>query len=384
MGFQVPSGHSDYQMGAIMQMLAGQTTAGLEESSLLILELAEKMVQARDLRELVQPFLGGIANLSGAPATLLFLKKAALPMETFFQVGLTPEAVPVVTGLCEECLRQCPPSAEPPPETLTIPPYDQAKLDLYPVPRRDYTVGLLGVLQAALSSADPCMIKRALSFFTCALNKHLDELEHQRQIKNLNTYLNISSMIAQALDLKDVLEAVLGFCMESYEAEAASVLLLDYEKKNFRFYSVEGPAKPVLLMASFPAHYGLAGAVLATQQAEIINDVQNDPRFFKKFDQESGFVTRNMIAVPLTAGKEKIGVLEILNKSEGDFLEEELLFLQTIAEEIAFAIRNGKLFEVVVKSYCKIRQGNYSCQGCKRPLGSWTPCVKYREELSLI
>jgi hypothetical protein len=367
-----------------MQMLAEQTAAGLEESSLLLLELAQKMVQAKDLRELAQPFLGGIATLSSAPASILFFKKNALSMETFFQVGLTPEAVPVITGLCEERLRQCPPSVEPPPETLTIPPYDQARLYLYPVPRKDYTLGFLGVLKEDLSSADPCVIKKALRFFACALNRHLDELEHLRQIKNLNTYMNISSLIAQTLDLKDVLEAVLYFCMESLEVEAASVLLLDYEKKNLRFYSAEGPARPVLLMASFPADHGLAGAVLATQQAEIINQVQSDPRFFKKFDQESGFVTRNMIAVPLTAGEEKIGVLQIINKFEGDFLEEDLLFLQTIAEEIAFAIRNGKLFEVVVKSYCKIRQGDYSCRGCKRPLGSWTPCVKYREELSLI
>ncbi len=34
-------------------------------------------------------------------------------------------------------------------------------------------------------------------------------------------------------------EAVLYFCMEAVSAEAASVLLLDYEKQNFRFYSAE-------------------------------------------------------------------------------------------------------------------------------------------------
>jgi K+-sensing histidine kinase KdpD len=87
-----------------------------------------------------------------------------------------------------------------------------------------------------------------------------------------------------------------------------------------------------------------------------------------------------MIVLPLTAGEEKIGVLEILNKMGGKpFLNEELLLLQSIAEEIAFAIRNGKLFEVVVNSYCKQRQGETSCKGCKRPLGSWTPCARYRE-----
>jgi hypothetical protein len=366
-----------------MSAVASQAWSETEES-LLLLDLAEKMVQAQDLRGLVEPFLGGIATFNGTSAAVLSLKKTAFAVETFFQVGLASEEVPIVTGLCDASLRHCPLAAEPPPEALVIPSTGQVWLNLYPIPRRDCAIGMLGVLQQSPSSVDSGLIHRALRFFACALNKHLDELEHVRQIKNLNTYLNISSLIAQALDLKDVLEAVLYFCMESFGVEAASVLLLDYGHKNFRFYSAEGPAKPVLLMASFPADHGLAGAVLASQEAEVINNVQNDPRFFKKFDQESGFVTRNMIVVPLTAGGEKIGVLEILNKTEGDFLEEELLLLKAIAEEIAFAIRNAKLFEVVVKSYCKIRQGETSCRGCKRPLGSWTPCVRYRKELGLI
>jgi hypothetical protein len=366
-----------------MSALAVQDRPGAEESQLL-LDLAEKMAHARDMRELAEPFLGGMAALAEAPATVLFLKKTSFPMETFFQVGLAPEAVPAIMGVCTARLPHLHPASQPPPETVAIPPYAKAWLYLYPLPRKDCNVGVLGVLKEGLTSSDPVIINKALSFFTCALNRKIDELEHQRQINRLSTYMNISSMIAQALDLKDVLEAVLYFCMESFGVEAASVLLLDYEKQNFRFYSAEGPAKPVLLMASFPATHGLAGAVLANQQAEVINDVQNDPRFFKRFDQESGFVTRNMIVVPLTAGEEKIGVLQILNKFEGDFPEEELLFLQTIAEEIAFAIRNAKLFEVVVKSYCKMRQGENSCRGCKRPLGSWTPCVRYREEAGLL
>ena len=86
-----------------------------------------------------------------------------------------------------------------------------------------------------------------------------------------------------------------------------------------------------------------------------------------------------MIVIPLVAGEERIGVLEVLNKADGAFFtEEEHLFMVMIAEEIAFAVRNAKVFEYVVNSYCKQRQGQASCKGCKRPLGSWTPCVKYR------
>jgi GAF domain-containing protein len=168
--------------------------------------------------------------------------------------------------------------------------------------------------------------------------------------------------------------------MEAVSAEAASVLLLDDESESFSFYQVEGPAKPVLMAATFSADQGLAGAVLQTLQSEIINDVQSDPRFYNQVDAESGFQTRNMIAVPLVAGEEKVGVLEVLNKANGgSFTEAERLLLVSIAEEIAFAIRNAKLFEYVAGTYCKQRQGQGSCKGCKRPLGSWTPCVKYRE-----
>jgi hypothetical protein len=46
---------------------------------------------------------------------------------------------------------------------------------------------------------------------------------------------------------------------------------------------------------------------------------------------------------------------------------------------VALAVKNAKLFDFVVDSYCKIRQGLNSCKGCKRPLKSWTPCVRQLE-----
>lgn len=110
----------------------------------------------------------------------------------------------------------------------------------------------------------------------------------------------------------------------------------------FRF----GTPQPALLNAKFSADQGLAGKVLQSQHSEVINDVQKDPRFYRRFDLETGFQTRNMVAIPLVAGKEKVGVLEVLNKAGGEpFQEEDRLLLQSIAEEIAFAIHDAKLFD---------------------------------------
>jgi adenylate cyclase len=207
-----------------------------------------------------------------------------------------------------------------------------------------------------------------------------EQAQTRQQLGHLNTYLTVSSTLAQLLQLRDVLEITLYSCMEAVSAETASVLLLDDEGENFNFYHVEGPTKPILMTESFPADKGFAGSVLKSQQAEIINAVQDDPRFYQQVDSKSGFQTQNMIVVPLTAGEEQVGVLEVLNKiDEQNFLEDEKLLLVLIAEEIAYAIRNAKVFELVVKSYCKQLQGQTSCAGCNRPLRTWTPCVKYQE-----
>lgn len=199
-----------------------------------------------------------------------------------------------------------------------------------------------------------------------------------QQTRYLNTYLTISSMVAQCLDLPELLEAVLPTVMETVSAEEASILLLDGDGVNLEFYSLAGPSREMLQTTTFPADKGIAGSVLQNQQSEVINDVRQDPRFYDQIDSQSGVVTRNMMAIPLTAGEEKIGLMEVLNKSGGEpFTDDERLLLESIAEEVAFAIRNAKIFEYVVNSYCKQRQGATSCKGCQRPLKSWTPCAKY-------
>ena len=77
-------------------------------------------------------------------------------------------------------------------------------------------------------------------------NQQIVQLE--RQLAHLNAYLTVSSVLTQSLGLHDLLETILYCSMDAVSAEAASVLLLDDDKKNFQFYQTEGPAKPILMM----------------------------------------------------------------------------------------------------------------------------------------
>jgi GAF domain-containing protein len=219
-----------------------------------------------------------------------------------------------------------------------------------------------------------------LSSLANATSRLAERAEAEKQLAHLNTYLTVSSTLAQEMGLHELLEITLYCCMDAVSAESATILLLDDEKENFAFYQVEGPAKPLLVSAAFPADQGIAGAVLRSGRSEIVNDVPRDPRWYRTVASDTGLPTRNMIAIPLVAGEEKVGVLEVLNKAQGGpFNDDELMLLTSVAEEIAFAVRNAMIFEYVADTYCKQRQGLRSCAGCERPLGSWTPCVKYRE-----
>ena len=352
------------------------------EDALRLVELAKEALGAQSFDAFVEGVLPTVASMMQSRSVLLYVSDSRWAGPRVFQYGLGPEAMSGMERLCDEQFDRVSSRPGLQPVTVYAAPLD-AHLDLYPLHATEGCVGLIGLV--ASETAPPPLPDYRRKLFTLLANAIRSLAERawmERQVAHLNTYMTVSSLIAQSLSLHELLEIALYCCMEAVSAEAAAVLLLDDEDQgqSFRFYQVAGPQEPVLGGTTFPANQGIAGAILRTQQSELINDVYSDPRFYREIDAETEFQTRNMIALPLTAGEKPVGVLEVLNKVGGEpFTEEERLLLLSVAEEIAVAIRNAIVFEYVVNSYCRQRQGQLSCKGCERPLGEWTPCVKYRE-----
>jgi hypothetical protein len=345
-----------------------------------LLGLAERLLACTSPANFAEIVLPELAAIGKSNATFLMSHDERLTTPCFHIHGLDEKLISPVKQLCTTQIEtEASGLKEGKKFSVPVTADDEklAYLDMY----RLSPTGVVGLAW----QAEPADEKRTLSTQVQALLRKtfehvVERVKADRQLLHLNTYQTVSSMLAQPLGLDEMMETTLYCCMEVASAEAASILLLDDDKKEFFFYQVEGPTKPRLMQMKMPADQGVAGAVLQSQQPEIINDAQHDPRLYKTFDSQSAFTTRNMIVIPLAAGGQNEGVLEVLNKTNGgDFDQEELLLLMMIAEEIAFAIRNAKIFEYVVNSYCKQRQGLATCKGCERPLGAWTPCVKYRE-----
>ena len=84
----------------------------------------------------------------------------------------------------------------------------------------------------------------------------------------------------------------------------------------------------------------------------IVEDAQRDPRFYKKMDQKLDFVTHSVIAVPLKSKGKMIGVMEVINKKNKEFFnqqDEELLV--SLSNQAAVAMENAKLFHNLQKLF---------------------------------
>jgi len=222
--------------------------------------------------------------------------------------------------------------------------------------------------------------KLAQPWFTTIISSLLYNAISQKQnaekIRFLRLYQTVSSALGYVGELQELLTTIINIVTAELPSEEGSILLHDEETNEFEFFTAVGETGAELVKLRFPADKGIAGRALREGRTLIVNDVQSSPDFYGSIDKDHDFQTKSILAAPLISGEETVGVIEAINKIGKDgFAEEDKRLLTAIADEVALAIKNARLFDYVVDSYCKIRQGQNSCKGCKRPLKSWTPCA---------
>jgi HD-GYP domain-containing protein (c-di-GMP phosphodiesterase class II) len=175
---------------------------------------------------------------------------------------------------------------------------------------------------------------------------------HNEEIRRLEALTSASSVVNSTLDLKQLLKLVMELAARTLRAEASSILLKDRASGDLLFDVATGEAADRVQTIRVPRGQGIAGHVAESGESLLVPDCGKDPRFFKAADEKSKFVTRNIIAVPLVARGETIGVVEVLNRlGGGTFTPEDLSLLQALAHQSAVAIQNAQLFQDVQESF---------------------------------
>jgi adenylate cyclase len=188
------------------------------------------------------------------------------------------------------------------------------------------------------------------------IRRATESIQQQRdqlvvQLDERKALAEVAVAVSSVGNLNKVLDTILEKSREVVNVEASSVLLLDKEKNDLYFHTVQGRVSENLKGIRIALGQGLVGHVAENGKTEVVDDPYSDPRFNKQVDVSTGFVTRSILTTPLVSKDEIIGVLQLVNRQQLDtFNENDVLLIESFAVQAGIAIENSRLYSDV-KNY---------------------------------
>lgn len=175
---------------------------------------------------------------------------------------------------------------------------------------------------------------------------HDNQRSFEQLLARYERIIEISQQLNSTLDHSHLLRKITTAAMELTNTEGASILLIDPISDELRFEYASNIRANELEKIVVPLEGSIAGWTVTHGEARVIEDVTREPHFFKRVDDTIQFQTRNLLAVPMRAHDRVIGVLEAVNKKDGErFSEDDIKTLMTLASQAAIAIENSRLFQ---------------------------------------
>ncbi len=165
----------------------------------------------------------------------------------------------------------------------------------------------------------------------------------EKQSVRLRALNRAAQAITSALTLDDVVLVMLQSAAEVVQCTTTCLFLKDDDQSSMQFHVVaaSGPQADALRGISVQPGEGIAGKVVETHVPQLVPSVRNNPQLEKQIERDGSSV----IAVPLMIMDEVIGVLEAINKVEGQFSQDDIETLENLCAAASVAIENARLFE---------------------------------------
>jgi adenylate cyclase len=212
--------------------------------------------------------------------------------------------------------------------------------------RDDSPVLLSRVFERRMQQAD---IRRILDSLSSAdRDAFLDSISET--LEKFTALMEVSNRLSDSLELDTLFARLVELTTEALRADRGTIFLNDpgTDELFSRIATGEGLTREI----RFPNHLGVAGSVFTAGEALIIPDAYADPRFNPEVDRRTGYRTRNILAAPVRDRERRVvGVIQILNKKEGEtFAESDLSLLEAMGSQAASALVKARLFEEVVRA----------------------------------
>ena len=183
-----------------------------------------------------------------------------------------------------------------------------------------------------------------------AFNVKLEARINERT-QELRTLNEIALEVNSSLDNDTIMNNSLTRLAQLIGVEHGSIMLLDRETDQLINSAVLGRHGNVGSVR-FPLGKGIVGKVAQNRKPLNVPDVTTDPNWEPPpEDDASAKRSGSMIAVPLIAHHELLGVLVLSHEQTGYFRDEHLRLLTAAANQIAIGIYNAQMYQQVEQQY---------------------------------
>jgi signal transduction histidine kinase len=164
-------------------------------------------------------------------------------------------------------------------------------------------------------------------------------------VSRYHRLLEMTLDLVSTLDLRALLQQIVEAARVLTQSEAASLLLHDPKSNLLHF---EAATKPIELDFSkifVPVENSIAGQIFREKKPLSVNNATDDRRLFREVDNITEFKTHSIMGVPLMVKNKAVGVIEVINKQDGEFNSDDIQLLEFLAAQAAIAIENTRLFQ---------------------------------------
>jgi len=179
----------------------------------------------------------------------------------------------------------------------------------------------------------------------------------ENKVAILRRLTEISAVLNSTLDIEPLLGKIMDAAAEITNAEAASVLLWDETRRELRFAATNTSQDANTLIGQVvPPTGSIAGTAMSENRIVQVDDAASDPRHFGGVDEAAEFQTRTLLAGPMMSKDRHIGVLEVVNKRQLPWTEDDHYYLSILAAQAAVAIESAQLVTALQKANVELNE----------------------------
>jgi nitrate/nitrite-specific signal transduction histidine kinase len=190
------------------------------------------------------------------------------------------------------------------------------------------------------------MAKALKESYTDLERKVEDRTKRERQrAEQLRAINEVARKISSIVNLDELLPYVGNLLRETFHYYNVNIFLLEPSSGRLALKALCLSGQKGVIPVGVPLEVdeeSIVGWVAQTGESILANDVSEDPRYRAV---EALRETRSELAVPVRVGGNVLGVLDIESTEVDAFGEADLFTAQTLADQLAVAIDNARLYE---------------------------------------